>query len=225
MLKKIRVMLADDHRLLRSGLKLLIQRNPKYEVIGEASDGKQTLQLYEMLQPDILILDLSMPDMGGMECLQEIKGRYPLAKIIILTMYEDEAYIREAMQSGALGYVRKGAVDIELFAALESVQQGNFYLSPNDSQALLHSLLKKDSNAVDERDPHILLSPREREVLKRVVYGYSLSEIAEELSISVKTVETYKTRVMEKLQVTKKTGLVEYALRYGLLGTPKIHHK
>lgn len=219
-MKKIRIILADDHRLLRSGLKLLLQRKPYIEVVGEASDGEQTLLLFEALKPDILILDLSMPNKGGMECLEEIKSRYANAKVIILTMYEDEVYIKRAMQAGASGYVRKGAVDIELFAAIETVSRGELYLSSQDSQALLNFLLKKDTVVGDERDPYVLLSLREREVLKRIVYGYSLTEIAEELFISVKTVETYKSRVMDKLNISKKGGLVAYALQYGLLATP-----
>jgi DNA-binding NarL/FixJ family response regulator len=216
---KIRIILADDHRLLRSGLKLLLGRNPNIEFVGEASDGETTLQLFEQLRPDILILDLSMPKMGGMDCLKEIKSRYADAKIIVLTMYDDEEYIKEAMKAGAAGYVHKGAVDTELFKAIDKVQLGELYLSPRESQTLLNTLLKSGEKAVDEKDPYVLLSTREREVLKRIVYGYSLSEIAEELSISIKTVETYKIRVMEKLDISKKSGLVDYALRYGLLAS------
>lgn len=215
--KKIRIILADDHRLLRSGLKLLLGRSAKIEFIGEASDGETTLRLFEELRPDILLLDLSMPKMGGMDCLKEIKSRYPGAKIIVLTMHDDEEYIKEAMKAGAAGYVHKGAVDTELFKAIDQVAKGQLYLSPRESQTLLSTLLKTDQAALDEQDPYVLLSVREREVLKRIVYGYSLSEIAGELSISIKTVETYKVRVMEKLKVSKKSALVEYALRYGLL--------
>ena len=224
-MNKIRVMLADDHCLLRTGLKLLLQRKSYIEVVGEASDGEETLRLFEKLQPDILILDLSMPNKGGMECLAEIKNRDANAKVIILTMYEDELYIKRAMQAGASGYVCKDAVDIELFTAIETVNRGQLYLSSQDSQTLLNLLLKKDSIAKDRQDPYILLSLREREVLKWIVHGYSLTEIAEELFISVKTVETYKSRVMDKLNISKKSGLVTYALQYGLLANPLSSHK
>ncbi|MDU2063471.1 MAG: response regulator transcription factor [Sporomusaceae bacterium] len=216
MKESIRILLADDHALLRSGLKLLLERQGRCQVVGEAADGERAVQLFFDLQPDLLLLDLSMPKSNGIESLQQIKQRCPEAKILVLTMHDDKEYIKRAMEAGACGYVKKAAVDVELFSAIESVMAGNLYLSPNDSQALIQLLLKEQEEP-DERDPYILLSQRERQVLRQIVYGYSLSEIAQTLAISVKTVETYKTRLMEKLAVTKKSGLVEYALRYGLL--------
>lgn len=214
---KTTVLLADDHRLLRTGLKLLLQRHPKLEIVGEAADGEETLRLYEQLQPDLLLLDISMPALDGMNCLREIKSRYPKAKVIVLTMHEDENYIKEAMQAGASAYVHKSAADTDLFKAIAAVQEGNLYLSQKDSELLLNLLLKPEKEAVDENAPFVLLSPRERDVLRLLVRGYSLIEVAEALSLSVKTVDTYKVRLMEKLKAAKKSELVDYALKYGLL--------
>lgn len=217
MKQKLTVLLADDHKLLRSGLKLLLQRNPDLLVVGEAADGEETLRLFGQLEPDILLLDLSMPNMDGMECLREIKSRRPDAKVIILTMHEDENYIRQAMQAGASAYVQKSAADTDLYKAIEAVQAGELYLSQQDSKLLLHVLLNRKQETVDKQAPYILLSPREREVLRLIAHGYSLAEVAERLSLSIKTVDTYKVRLMEKLEATKKSELVSYALKYGLL--------
>ncbi len=217
MKQKLTVLLADDHKLLRSGLKLLLQRNPDFSVVGEAADGEQTLQLFQQLEPDILLLDLSMPKMDGLECLREIKSRYPAAKVIVLTMHEDENYIKQAMQAGAAAYVHKSAADTDLFKAIAAVQAGELYLSQQDSNLLLHVLLNEEQKPVDNQAPYILLSPREREVLRLIAHGYSMAEVAERLSLSIKTVDTYKTRLMEKLGATKKSELVSYALKYGLL--------
>ena len=217
MKQKLTVLLADDHKLLRSGLKLLLQRNPDLLVVGEAADGEETLRLFGQLEPDILLLDLSMPNMDGMECLREIKSRRPDAKVIILTMHEDENYIRQAMQAGASASVQKSAADTDLFKAIEAVQAGELYLSQQDSKLLLHVLLSREQETVDKQAPYVLLSPREREVLRLIAHGYSLAEVAERLSLSIKTVDTYKVRLMEKLAATKKSELVSYALKYGLL--------
>ena len=217
MKQKLTVLLADDHKLLRSGLKLLLQRNPDLLVVGEAADGEETLRLFGQLEPDILLLDLSMPNMDGMECLREIKSRRPDAKVIVLTMHEDENYIRQAMQAGASAYVQKSAADTDLFKAIEAVQAGELYLSQQDSNLLLHVLLSREQETVDKQAPYVLLSPREREVLRLIAHGYSLAEVAERLSLSIKTVDTYKVRLMEKLAATKKSELVSYALKYGLL--------
>lgn len=217
MKEKLKVLLADDHKLLRAGLKLLLQRRDDLQVVGEAADGEQTLDLFAQLAPDILLLDLSMPKLDGIECLKELKRRNPAAKVIVLTMHEDESYIKRAMQAGAVAYVHKSAADTDLFKALEAVQAGEIYLSQQDSQLLLHSLLKPEPEAVDRKAPHILLSPREQEVLRLIARGYSLTEVAEQLSLSIKTVDTYKVRLMEKLAATRKSELVSYALKYGLL--------
>lgn len=219
MKKKVTILLADDHKLLRAGLKLLLSGRKEFEVVGEAADGQQTLTLFERLQPEVVLLDLSMPLLNGLDCLREIKSRSPQAKVLVLTMHEDENHLRLAMQAGAAGYIKKSAADVELFSALDTVCAGKIYLNPQDSSILLQNLLQQEQATPDPRDPYLLLSPREREVLRYLVRGYSLAEIGEELNLSIKTVDTYKTRLMEKVEVTRKSELVSYALHYGLLNS------
>lgn len=213
---KIKIILADDHSVLRVGLKLLLNNETNFTVIGEASDGQEVLSLLQTTRADVLIIDLSMPNMGGLECIREIKSRGYNIKILVLTMYDDEHYIKEAMRSGALGYVEKHALDTELFIAVKTVASGQRYLNPHNAQILLNTLLT-DTPKDSADNPYTLLSSREREVLKLIVRGHSMSQIGEILCLSVKTVDTYKTRLMDKLGCTKKNQLVEYALKYGLL--------
>jgi DNA-binding NarL/FixJ family response regulator len=155
--------------------------------------------------------------MDGIECIKEIKSRGLRSKIIVLTMHDDESYIKEVMRCGAVGYVQKCSVDTELFLAIREVSQGLVYLSAKDSKNLLHTLVAESWQKPAEDDPYVVLSPREREVLKLLARGYSLKETGDALFLSIKTVDTYKTRIMEKLQFTKKSELVRYALKYGFL--------
>jgi DNA-binding NarL/FixJ family response regulator len=221
MKNRIRIILADDHSVLRVGLKMLLESESHFSVVGEAADGEELLNLLEKTAVDVVVVDLSMPKMGGLECIKEIRSRGMDVKILVLTMFGDETYIREVMQAGANGYVEKQAVDAELFAALKAVAAGQFYLSSKNSQALLNSLFTAAPRPSGQ-DPYEVLSVREREVLKLLVRGYSLSEIGAKLFLSVKTVDTYKTRLMEKLGLSKKSELVEYSLKHGLLSTKDI---
>ena len=215
-MKRIRIILADDHAVLRAGLKLLLQSEEGFDVVGEAADGEEALRLLADVPADVLIMDLSMPNMGGLECLREIRRRGLTVKILILTMFSEENYIKEAMQSGASGYVEKKALDTELFTAVRTVATGQIYLSQTGTQALLsHLLTGQDRNRT--KDPFTALSSREREVLQLMVKGHSMSEVGAMLALSVKTVDTYKTRMMEKLGLSKKSELVNYAIRHGLL--------
>ena len=221
MKNRIRIILADDHSVLRVGLKMLLESESHFSVVGEAADGEELLILLEKTAVDVVVVDLSMPKMGGLECIKEIRSRGMDVKILVLTMFGDETYIREVMQAGANGYVEKQAVDAELFAALKAVAAGQFYLSSKNSQALLNSLFTAAPRPSGQ-DPYEVLSVREREVLMLLVRGYSLSEIGAKLFLSVKTVDTYKTRLMEKLGLSKKSELVEYSLKHGLLSTKDI---
>lgn len=221
MKNRIRIILADDHSVLRVGLKMLLESESHFSVVGEAADGEELLILLEKTAVDVVVVDLSMPKMGGLECIKEIRSRGMDVKILVLTMFGDETYIREVMQAGANGYVEKQAVDAELFAALKAVAAGQFYLSSKNSQALLNSLFTAAPRPSGQ-DPYEVLSVREREVLKLLVRGYSLSEIGAKLFLSVKTVDTYKTRLMEKLGLSKKSELVEYSLKHSLLSTKDI---
>ncbi|HDX9576897.1 TPA: response regulator transcription factor [Bacillus pseudomycoides] len=211
--KTISIMLVDDHALMRAGLKLLLQKRPSLKVVGEASDGFEALRLYDNLRPDILILDISLPRVDGIQVLKEVKLRYKQAKVIVLTMHEDEDYITSIMNAGASGYVPKAAVDEELYNAIDSVMDGYIYLRPKE----ISTMLKKVQNETDSRNPYVILSPREREVLQLLVQGFSMSEIAGELTISIKTVDTHKTRMLNKLNFSKKSELVQYAIKYNLI--------
>ncbi len=209
----LKILLADDHRILRTGLKLLLSSQDDFKVVAEASNGLEVLDiLNEKPDIDIILLDLSMPKLNGLGCLKEIKARKYTAKILILTMYNEQQYIKEAMLLGANGYICKDTLDVELFQALRQVSQGQRYLSEENTQILLNNLIDtpKDRDSAE-------LSAREKEVLKLIARGYSLSEIAQKLYLSVKTVSTYKTRIMNKLEVTQNAELVDYALRHNML--------
>jgi len=213
----ISIVLADDHVLLRTGLRMLLEREPSFQVVGEASDGEELLRLVADKKPDIAIVDISMPRVDGFECIREIRSKGLKTRIIVLTMHDDESYIREVMRIGASGYVQKSSVDTELFQAIREVSLGNIYLSSEDSRRVLQSLISEPMKSIESDDPYVVLSSREREVLKQIVRGHSLKEIADQMHLSIKTVDTYKTRILDKLNFTKKSELVSYALKYGFI--------
>src|SRR5699024_1037756 len=212
MSKLTSIMLVDDHSLLRSGLKLLLQKKPFIKIVGEASDGYEALPMYEDLKPDLLILDISMPKLDGIQVLKKIKQRHEDSKIIVLTMHEDKDYVTLAIQAGADGYIPKAAVDEELYTAIESILNGHPYLRPTELSSVFDQIKTKD----DPHNPYTLLSPRERQVLKFISNGYTLTEISKKLMISIKTVDTHKTRLMNKLNLNRKSELVKYALKHNL---------
>ncbi|MDR5583058.1 response regulator transcription factor, partial [Paenibacillus larvae] len=195
---------------------------PPFKVVGEAANGIEALRLYEDLRPHLLILDISLPRLDGIQVLREIKLRHEEAKVIVLTMHEDEDYITSIMQAGASGYIPKAAVDEELYTAIDSVMNGYMYLRPKETKTLISSMLKKVPKEADSRNPYVILSPREREVLRFLVRGYSLAETAKALTVSIKTVDTHKTRMMNKLNISKKSELIEYALEYRLLNDGQV---
>ena len=208
---KLNILLVDDHRVLRTGMKLLLKTQEGLSVAAEASDGREALDILASGQDiDLVLLDLSMPGMGGMECLKEIrKNKYPV-KVLILTMYSEQQYIRQVMLLGADGYLCKDSVDSELFRAIRTVAAGEKYLGEKEAHVLLNSF-------ISSQDEDVELSKREKEVLSLLAHGYSLSVIADKLYISIKTVSTYKTRLMQKLGFSQKHELVDYALRHHLL--------
>ncbi|MCR5176607.1 MAG: response regulator transcription factor [Anaerovibrio sp.] len=210
MAKGLRILLVDDHRVLRTGMKMLLSSQNDFQVVDEASDGKEALEKLARGNIDLVLMDLSMPGMGGIECLREIRLRNYQVKVLILTMYSEQQYIKEVMMQGADGYLCKDSLDSELFQAIRTVADGGRYLGAKDAYLLIDSLINEPPELVE-------LSKREREVLALLVHGYSLSVIAEKLYISIKTVSTYKTRLMQKLGCTQKSELVDYALKHNLL--------
>lgn len=209
------LLLADDHAVLRSGLKLLLENQPDLRVVGEASSGLEALNLAERLQPDLILLDLSMPGLGGLDALLALRKAAPGAKILILTMHDDPQYLRSALKKGAIGYVLKKAADSELLSAIRAVLRGEMYVHPSMTRVLLEDMLPKAETASDDWET---LSEREQEVLKLVALGHTSAEIAAQLKLSDKTVETYRARGMEKLGLKSRAALVRFALKKGLMG-------
>jgi len=211
-----RVLLADDHAVLRSGLRLLLTSQNEYDVVGEASSGTETLSLAEQVQPDLILLDLSMPALGGLDALPMLRKLAPLARILILTMHDDPQYLRQALKHGASGYVLKKAADTELLSAIRAVMRGEVYVHPSMTRVLLEDMLPT-SQSVENEDTWGNLSEREQEVLKMVALGHTSAEIADKLNLSAKTVETYRARGMEKLGLRTRAALVKFALQEGLI--------
>lgn len=214
----IRILIADDHTLVRSGLKLILSAQADFELVGEAADGEETVARARELQPDVLLLDIGMPGMNGVEAARAIRNELPGVRIIVLTMYDDEAYLQQFLQLGAAGYVMKQAADAELVAAIRAVQRGETFVHPSLTRHLIDLYLKQSQPPPAPERPRPDLSPRETEVLRLVALGYSAQQIANELGISVSTVETHRTHVSEKLGLHGRAQLVRYALKQGLLG-------
>ncbi|MDM5328730.1 response regulator transcription factor [Neobacillus sp. CF12] len=212
----IKILLVDDHAVVRMGLTMLLNSNPEMQVIGEASEGNEGIKKALKLKPDVVVMDLSMPHgKDGLSATSELKKLMPDVNILILTMHDDEEYLFRAIQAGASGCILKSAPHDELMSAIESVSLGNAYLHPAATKRLMEEYL---GSIKDSHDTYHLLSDREKEVLTLVAKGYANKEIAEQLVISVKTVETHKGNLMEKLQMRTRPELVEYAVKKGLLG-------
>lgn len=217
-MKKIKVLIADDHAVLRAGLTKLLNAEADIEVAGEAGNGVEAIAKTAELVPDVLLLDLTMPGMGGIDVVRALKAKSVPVAVLILTMHEDEGYLREALKAGVLGYIPKKAADAELISAIRAVYRGDIYIYPSMAKSLVEEALH-GSSAHSEKPSGTFesLSQREREVLRLIAQGFTNQEIAGRLFISIKTVETYKARLMEKLSVSTRAELVRYALQHGLL--------
>ena len=216
---KIRVLIADDHAILRAGLRLLINNQPDMEVVGEAADGHEALRQARQANPDVLTLDLTMPGGGGLKALEGLRQACPQTRVLVLTMHEDPSYLRAALAGGASGYVAKSAVDAELLAAIRSVSQGRTFVSITLSDRGTHQVLgdQPTRNESPPRAPVKLLSSREKEALELLAQGYTNQEVGTRLCLSVKTSETYRARIAEKLGLRSRADLTRYALEMGLL--------
>lgn len=211
-----RILLADDHAVLRSGLRLLIDSQSDFTVVAEADDGAETLVKARELKPDLIVLDLNMPGLDGLTALPLLHKENPQMRILILTMHDDANYLQEALRAGAAGYVLKRAADAELLMAIRAVMRGENYVHSAMTSKLLQNVMP-DATAAARDNPWKTLSDREHDVLRLVALGYTNAEIGETLFLSVKTVETYRARGMEKLDLQTRAQLVKSALSHGVL--------
>ena len=212
-MKKLRILLADDHKMVRDGLRLLIDGQPDMRVVGEAANGHEVLQKARELNPDVVVMDLSMPELNGLQATERLKAELPEIKVVAMTANEDESYLRQLCKVGAVGYVLKRSAGDELVKAIGLVAKGGVYFEA----ALASKALAKQMTGGKSETGAVELSEREKEVLVKLAWGYSNKEIAGQLTLSVKTVETYKVRIGEKLGLRSRTEMVQYALRQGWL--------
>lgn len=217
--KMIRILLADDHAVLRAGLRVLLNSESDITVVGEAGDGAETLNAIAAYQPDIVVLDLMMPNVKGLDIIEQITKTYPQTRVLVLTMHADTQYIRHVVKAGGAGYVLKSSADTELIKAIRIVASGSSYLTPAATQVLMSDYREQDEPLIasEKASGLSLLSDREHEVLVMTALGYSSREIGELLFISPKSVDTYRQRLMEKLHLENRAELVQYALKNGLL--------
>jgi two-component system response regulator NreC len=217
-MEKVRILLADDHAVVRAGLRMIIGNQPDMEVVGEAADGREAIQQAERLRPDVVVLDLTMPGLGGLQALGVLREKAPGAKILVLTMHDDEGYLRQVLGAGGSGYVVKKAADMELLAAIRAVRRGEVYVHSSLTKPLVEGILdRRVAGEAGASDRFEDLSDRQKEVLHLLARGYTNQQIADALFLSVKTIETYRARLMEKLELRTRAELVRYALQKGLL--------
>jgi two-component system response regulator NreC len=211
MLKKIRILLADDHAVVRQGFSLILSAQPDMEIVGEVGNGREAVELAGRLHPDVVVMDVAMPELNGIEATRRLADSAPRARVLALSMHKDAVYVREILRAGARGYLLKDAIDHDLVAAVRSVAQGEAYLSPAVSEAVLSDYRRH------VKDPLDLLTSREREVLQMIAEGKTNKEIATLLSLSVYTVDAHRGRIMEKLNLHSMGELVRFAMRNGLI--------
>jgi DNA-binding NarL/FixJ family response regulator len=209
----VRVLIADDHGIVRSGLRLLLERQPDIEVIAEAADGAEAREIAVRERPDLAILDVRMPKLTGLQVTRELKKQAPEVSVLILSMHDDERYLFEALKAGASGYVLKTQADTDLMEAIRAVERGEPFLTPAAQQALIKDVLERGRQSEDEEE----LTPREEEIVKLVAEAHTTRQIAEILHLSEKTVENHRANAMRKLGMRDRVELVRYAIRRGLI--------
>jgi len=217
-MKRIRVLLAEDHTIVRKGLCSLLDGEAGLEVVGEAADGREAIDEVARLLPDVVLMDISMPGLNGLEATRRIKQRFPRVKVLILTMHTDEEYILQMLQAGAHGYVVKQAAPEELVLAVQAAYRGEPFVSPSISRTVIEEYVRQ-AQAIGGRDGYDDLTPRQREVLQLIAEGCRPREIAETLCISIKTVETHRANLMRRLDAHSTADLIRYAIRKGVVGT------
>jgi len=213
---KIRVLLAEDHAVVRTGLRLIINSEEDMMVAGEARDGLEAVQTAHELKPDVIVMDISMPGLGGLEATRQIKRDQPATHVLILTIHDNEEYFFQAIQAGGDGYVTKAAPEWEVLAAIRAVHRGECYLNPSVAKMIVGDYLERVKTG-EKRDPYDLLTDREREILHLVAAGHSNRQVAQMLNISEHTVHNHRARLMEKLGIHDRLELLKYAIRRGII--------
>jgi two-component system response regulator NreC len=216
MMKKIRVLVADDHTIVREGVRILLEAQSDIEVVGEAADGQEAVARVRELHPDIVLIDIAMPNLNGMEATRAIKRDNPQVQIIALTMYESDEYFFQVLNAGASGYILKKAASADLLAAIRAVYAGEVFLYPSVARRLVSDYLSRVKSG-EEKSSYDGLTAREREVLKLIAEGHTNQAIAGKLVISPSTVQTHRTRIMQRLNLHNRAELIQYAIRKGLL--------
>jgi len=219
-MKPITVLLAEDHTIVRKGLRSLLSQTQDIKVIGEAENGREAVKLVEKHHPELVVMDISMPLLNGLEATRQIKKRFPKTQVLILTVHDNEEYLFEIIKAGASGYIIKKAALEEMLMAVQAVSKGKTFFSPSVSTKIIKKLLKK-KEALEQEPPYSPLTDREREVLQLVAEGHTNKDIAEILYISVKTVETHRSHIMEKLDLHKAADLTKYAIEHRIIDTDK----
>ena len=211
-MRKIKVLLVDDHAILRDGIRALLDLKDDLEIVGEASEGKEAVEKAKELAPDVVVMDIAMPGIDGLEATRRIKKKYPQIQVLVLTQHDDKEYVLSAIKAGASGYVPKRALGSELVSAIRAVQKGESFLYPSAAAALIEKYREQA-----EVEPYVHLTSREREVLTLIAEGQTSRQIAEKLFVSIKTVQGHRTKIMEKLDIHNRAELVKYAVRKGLV--------
>ncbi len=212
----IRILLADDHKVMRAGLRLLLERQSGFKVVGEASDGRDVVEQAEASRPDVVVLDIAMPNLSGIEAAQRISAALPQTRIIILSMHSDESYVLRALKAGAKGYLLKDSAENDLIEAIRAVSQGKAFFSPEISNILVEDYVREMTKRGAE-DSYELLTPREREIMQMLAEGKSNKDIATLLNLSLYTVETHRRNLQDKLNLHSLAELILYAVRKGII--------
>ena len=217
-MEKIRVLIADDHAIVREGIRMILEAHDDIEVVGEAADGRETIDLAEKLLPDVILMDIAMPGLGGLEATLEIVKNNPESKVLVLTQYDNSEYIYRFLKAGASGYVLKKTVGSDLVSAIRTVSRGQSIIDPTIADVVIKGYLDHPETASDE-SLYERLSDREKTVFKLIAEGYTSRQIADTLYLSVKTVMTHRANIMEKLALHNRAELIKYAIRQGLISS------